>query len=162
MRRRPAAAAPKTGGPAPSFSLPDLFDRNRIHSSENFLGSVLLVNLWASWCPPCRKEMPLFFRLQDVFGRRGFRLAAVNLDSGREKALSFLRDVERREGRKVPFTVLYDGKKSLARKYGPVGLPASYLVDRGGRLVKAFHGSFDERTIIVLRRAVEAVLESGE
>ncbi len=150
-------AVPKTGSPAPDFQLPDL-DGTKTYSLEDFRGKVILLNFWASWCTGCKAEMPEFIKLQEDYKDRGFLIVAVNVDRNPEKAKKFLRGLEEITGRKINFLVLYDGKKRVIKKYRPVGMPSSYLIDRNGVLVKYFPSSFTEENIGVLKKALEEVL----
>lgn len=90
---------------------------------------VTLLNLWATWCIPCRREFPLLARLQDEYGPRGLRIVAVSVGRDAESSVAeFLRL------RRVPFTVGVDRSGRTQRRFQSVGLPESYLIDGGGVL----------------------------
>lgn len=153
-----AFALPKIGSTAPDFELPTL-DGSKTYSLKDFKGKVVLLNFWASWCTGCKAEMPEFIKIQEEYKDKGFIIVAVNVDTSPRKAEKFLKELERHTGMKVNFLVLYDGKKKVIRKYRPVGMPSSYLIDRNGTLVKYFPGSFTEENVNVLRKAIEEVLK---
>jgi thiol-disulfide isomerase/thioredoxin len=128
--QRPAAAAP-----APEVTLADL-DGRAVRLGD-LLGRVVLVNLWASWCEPCREEMPALARLARDLGPRGLAVVAVNHQESRERALAFVRET----GLTLP--VLLDPGGLVAARYRTVGLPATYVLDRQGRLVGTVVGYRD-------------------
>jgi len=150
-------AIPKLNAPAPDFELPAL-DGTKTYSLEDFKGKVVLLNFWASWCTGCKAEMPEFIKLQEEYKDKGFVILAVNVDRSPEKAKKFLRELENLTGMKVNFIVLYDGKKKVIKKYRPIGMPSSYLINKNGVLVKYFPSSFTEENVDVLKRAIEEAL----
>ena len=91
-------------------------------------GRVLLVNFWATWCPPCREEMPAMERLYRRHRERGFVLLAVSVDTDASLVKPFL------EQHKLTFPVALDAKMDLANAYGVRALPASFLIDGHGYL----------------------------
>ena len=144
--------------PAYDFNLPDIFDESKVYSLEDFKGKVVLINLWASWCTGCKKEMPLFHFIQARYSDKGFTFVAVNIDDDKKNALKFLEKLEKKMDTKLNFPVLYDKDKELAEKYNPLGLPASYLIDRNGDLAQRFIGSFDNSNVINLTLAIDRML----
>jgi peroxiredoxin len=93
-------------------------------------GSVVLVNFWATWCPPCKEEMPAIQSLYDRFKGHGFAVVALSVDSeGREVVLRFV------QAQKLTFLVGLDPKMQVAAAYGVRGRPATFLIDKEGRLV---------------------------
>ncbi len=153
------AASP---GTAHYFDLPDIFDGSVSYTLDDYRGKVLLLNIWASWCSGCKKEMPLFQKVQDAYRNKGFSIVTVNIDNKKERALNFLTKLERKMGAKVSFTVLYDRGKELAGRYNPFGLPASYLIDPEGNLIRTFPGSFDTTNLIDLTTAIDQALGSKQ
>ncbi len=150
-------AVPKMNSPAPDFSLPDL-EGTKTYSLVDFKGKVILLNFWASWCTGCKAEMPEFVKLQEEYADKGFLIVAVNVDRDPSKAKDFLKELEEATGSKVNFLVLYDGKKKVIKRYRPIGMPSSYLINREGVLVKYFPSSFTEENIQTLKNAIEEVL----
>lgn len=123
--------------PAPNFRAIDLATRDSV-SLEDYHGSVTLVNIWATWCLPCREEMPSMQRLYDSLGTRGFRIAAVSIDEGSpEDVTAFAQKLG------LTFDILHDRSGSVQRLYQTTGVPESFLLDRRGVLVKRVIGAHD-------------------
>ena len=121
---------------APDFAVPDLSGQAVRLSAHR--GQVVLVNLWATWCPPCREEMPSMERLYRQLKDRGFVLLAVSQDEDGAAAVKpFV------EQMKVTFPVLVDPQGEVGRKYGVWGYPESFLLDREGRVVERVIGPRD-------------------
>ena len=91
-------------------------------------GKPVLINFWATWCGPCREEMPAMERLYAKHRARGFVLLAVSVDTNPELVKPFLQQ------HKLTFPVALDAKMDLANAYGVRALPASFLIDRNGYL----------------------------
>ena len=130
-------AAVEINRPAPNFRAIDLATRDSV-SLEDYRGSVTLVNIWATWCVPCREEMPSMQRLYDSVGTRGFRIAAVSIDEGSpEDVTAFARELD------LSFDILHDRSGAVERLYQTTGVPESFLLDRRGILVKRVIGAHD-------------------
>ena len=122
---------------APSFKVMDLATRDSV-SLEDYRGSVTLVNIWATWCLPCREEMPSMQALYDSLGTRGFRIAAISIDEGSpEDVVAFAQNLG------LTFDILHDRSGSVERLYQTTGVPESFLLDRRGVLVKRVIGAHD-------------------
>lgn len=106
------------------FVLPDL--RGDPVRLKDFRGKVVFVNFWATWCVPCREEMPSMERLHRQYGGRGLVMLAVNYREGRKEVQAFMDEL------KLTFPVLLDDG-TVTTRYGVFALPATYLVDRQGR-----------------------------
>ena len=135
-------------GPAPDFTL-RLFDGAEIKLSD-LRGDVLLINFWASWCPPCRDEAPDLQALHLDYAAQGFALLGVNmLESSQRKALDFMAEfgISYRNGE--------DREQAIARLYRVEGPPESFLVDRAGNIRKFYIGSVNYDR---LSRDIEALL----
>lgn len=105
----------------------------------DFKGSVVLVNLWATWCPPCVAELPSLDRLQGKLKDKKFKVVAISMDrSSAEKVRGFLRD---RKIEQLDF--FWDKDREISLKWKFKGIPASFLIDRDGNVIEAFDG---ERT----------------
>ena len=121
---------------APDFAVPDL-DGQAVHLSA-FRGRVVLVNLWATWCPPCREEMPSMERLHQRLKDKGFVILAVSEDEGGAAGVkTFVEQMH------VTFPVLLDPDGDVGRKYEVWGFPESFLLDRDGRVVERVIGPRD-------------------
>jgi peroxiredoxin len=141
--------------PAPNFRAVDLATRDSV-SLEDYRGSVTLVNIWATWCVPCREEMPSMQRLYDSVGTRGFRIAAVSIDEGSpEDVTAFARELD------LSFDILHDRSGAVERLYQTTGVPESFLLDRRGVLVKRVIGAHDWSSPANIA-AVERLLEQPE
>jgi len=124
------------GRPAPDFSFPDL-NGNEVSLSDH-RGSVVLVNIWATWCPPCRDEMPSMQKLYDRFKGEHFEILAVSIDAdGREAVAPFMRKMN------LTFPALLDPKGMIQGLYRITGVPESFIVDREGILVNKIIGPMD-------------------
>ncbi|MBI3121735.1 MAG: TlpA family protein disulfide reductase [candidate division NC10 bacterium] len=124
------------GAVAPDFVLPTLAGPP-IRLSDH-QGKVVLLNFWATWCPPCRAEMPSMEKLYRAYRDRGLVILAVSGDrTGRSVVESFVQE------RGVTFPILLDSPGEVFAQYGVRGLPTSYLLDRQGRIVSADIGARD-------------------
>ena len=114
----------------PDFTLPDL--EGKMHSVSEWDGKVLLINFWATWCPPCRKEIPAFIELQDKYRDRGFVVIGIALDQ-KQAVIDFTDPM----GVNYPILMGEDGAIELAKAYGNnLGvLPYTVVVDRKGRII---------------------------
>jgi peroxiredoxin len=122
--------------PSPDFSLPDL--EGKIVRLFDLRGKVLVLNFWATWCPPCVEEMPSLEKLHRQFQGRPFEVVAVSVDAeGVEKVRVFVK-----KG-KFTFRVLHDRKKTTEYPFGVRGLPISYVLDSKGRMVAGAIGAKD-------------------
>jgi thiol-disulfide isomerase/thioredoxin len=120
------AHAAAVEGPAPDFTLKSRSGEN-IKLSEH-RGDVVMINFWASWCAPCRQEMPLLEGLYKKYGDLGFTLLAVNVEEDSSKAGDMLREIP------VSFPVLYDNKNTVTKLYNVVAMPSTVIVDRDGNI----------------------------
>ncbi len=113
---------------AKEFSAPTL--NGRAVKLADFKGKVLFLNFWATWCPPCREEMPAMERLYRRYKAKGFVVLALSVDSeGAPIVTPFVKE------RDFTFPVGLDPKMAVADRYGVRGLPSTFLVDKGGNLI---------------------------
>jgi len=117
----------------PNFVFPDI--NGKEVSLSNHRGKVVLLNVWATWCPPCRQEMPSMQRLYEKFKGERFEILAVSIDSeGREAVAPFMREMN------LTFPALLDPRETIMSLYGITGVPESFIIDKDGILVKKIIG----------------------
>jgi peroxiredoxin len=122
----PAGAALAGNGPAPDFTLPSAAGSNlRLREQR---GQVVMLNFWATWCGPCRREMPHLNRIYGKYKPAGFLLLGVNVDEDPANA----RGLASKLG--VTFPVLFDSKQSVSRLYDLSTMPSTVIIDRDGRV----------------------------
>jgi peroxiredoxin len=121
---------------APDFTLPDV--DGRPVRLRDLRGKLVFLNFWATWCPPCRLEMPGMERLYQIFKQTAFAMLAVSIDrQGVEAVKPFMEELH------LTFPALLDPQSEVARQYGLRGLPTTYLIDPEGRLIGAAVGGRD-------------------
>jgi cytochrome c biogenesis protein CcmG, thiol:disulfide interchange protein DsbE len=126
------------GATAPDFRAVDLATGDSVSLTRRYRGKVTLVNIWATWCVPCRAEMPSMDRLYSALAPRGFAIAAVSVDEGSpEDVRAFGRDLH------LTFDLLQDRSTVVQRIYQTTGVPESFLLDRRGVIVKRVIGAQD-------------------
>jgi len=118
--------AGEVNGKAPDFTLKSNTGKN-IKLSEH-RGEVILLNFWASWCGPCRQEMPLLEQLQERYGSYGFTVMGVNVEKDSSKAKKMLRDVP------VTFPILFDTENKASKLYKVSAMPSTVMIDRDGNM----------------------------
>jgi thiol-disulfide isomerase/thioredoxin len=138
---------------APAMDLPDLGGRR--HNLDSYRGQVVLVNFWASWCPPCLAEMPSMQRLATALQGRPFRLLAVNVKESSSKVWKFKKLMN------VTFTTLLDSKGEASQAWDVQIYPTSYLIDADGRMRYVAYGPVDWDSDEIIRR-IEALLPDGK
>ena len=144
---RAADLKPWTGGPAPGLELSDL--DNRVHRLADYRGKVVLVNFWATWCGPCRDEMPSIQELKRKLAGRPFVVLAVNLDEPESRIRKFLQEV------KIDFTILLDPERKVSKQWDARILPASYVVGADGRIRYSLVGEINWGHDLVVSRVAE-------
>lgn len=130
------APAPVEGAPAPDFTLSDL-GGNSVRLSS-LRGEVVLINFWATWCAPCRLEMPGIEAAYQAHQADGLRVLAVNLDESPETVGAFVDELG------LTFTVLLDPGYKVNDLYRVRAYPTTYVVDRDGVIAKLHLGYMDE------------------
>jgi peroxiredoxin len=121
-----SARADISQGAAPDFTLKSDTGEN-LRLSE-FRGEVVMINFWASWCGPCRQEMPLLDELYTQYQPLGFTILSVNVEEDSTQAKQMLKDIP------VNFPVLYDNQSEVSKLYKVVAMPSTVLVDRDGNV----------------------------
>ena len=126
------ASSGLAGQPAPDFVLKSATGEN-IRLSE-FRGDVVMINFWATWCGPCRQEMPLLDELYGRYQRVGFSLLGVNIDDDSHRAMAMVDELG------VSFPVLFDKDKVVSKLYKVEAMPVTLLLDREGTVRHVHHG----------------------
>jgi len=120
------ASAATIQGKAPNFTLKSNTGKN-IKLSE-LRGQVVLLNFWASWCGPCRQEMPLLEKLQQRYSALGFTVLGVNVEEDSSKAKTLLKDIP------VSFPILFDTQNAVSKQYQVSAMPSTIMIDRNGNM----------------------------
>jgi thiol-disulfide isomerase/thioredoxin len=124
---------------APSFSLQDI--NGHPLDLATYRGKVVLLNFWATWCTPCRGEIPSFVQWQDSYGPQGLQIIGISMDDGPQPVREFYGKF------KMNYPVAV-GTDKLAQSYGGVlGLPVSFLIGRDGKVVAKYVGAVDIPTV---------------
>lgn len=120
---------------APDFTLTDMAG-NKV-SLAQFKGKVVILNFWATWCPPCREEMPSMEQLYRDYSAKGLVMLAINVDKKHEMLAKFLK--------KTPysFDILLDPQGTVTTQYGVARFPESFVIDRNGIIVEKIIGGRD-------------------
>ena len=113
--------------PAPDFTLPDV--DGEVHRLSAYRGKVVVVNFWATWCPPCREEMPSMQRAWEQLQREDVLMLAVNVGEDEDTVFQFTANYP------VDFPLLLDLDSGVTKAWPVRGLPTTYVVDPRGRLV---------------------------
>ncbi len=119
-----SALALDVGSPAPDFTLKSRSGENT--KLSELRGEVVMVNFWASWCAPCRQEMPLLEELHERYADLGFTLLGVNVEEDSSAALDMLKEIP------VTFPVLFDTRNTVSKLYNVIAMPTTVILDRDG------------------------------
>jgi cytochrome c biogenesis protein CcmG/thiol:disulfide interchange protein DsbE len=126
----------RVGDPAPAYAAPDLTGDTVALAALR--GQAVLLNVWATWCAPCREEMPELQALHERFATRGLRVLGVSVDaSGSEDPIRYFLDEFG-----VSFTILHDPADRVSRLFRLTGVPETFLIDRHGRIAHHWFGRF--------------------
>ncbi len=150
-------AAPRVGGgpamlagaPAQSYTLKSLAGTS--DGLDRYRGHVVLVNLWASWCAPCRSETPALQRLYETERAKGLVVLGIDQGESSSAAAAFSKEM------KLTYPILLDEDQQYGRAYAAVGLPTSLLVDARGRIVRGIDG---ELSLAQMHEAVDPLLRA--
>jgi cytochrome c-type biogenesis protein len=144
-------AAPRIGSPAPAYAARTLDGKEL--ALADLRGEVVLLNIWATWCGPCVREMPRLEALHREFGARGVRVVGVNIDRG--SAEETVRRYLARHG--ITFTILLDSDDAVSTRFRAMGVPETFLIDHEGIVRHRWIGEFDP-TADDVRHRLETLL----
>jgi len=134
---------------APDFTLKDI--HGKALSLSSLRGKVVLINFWATWCPPCKAEMPSMNKIYHEMRAQGFEVIAVSTDN----SLSTVKDFLARN--RLDFPVLFDENKAVSRQYRVFSMPTTFLIDRNGMIVEKFYGE-EDWTDPAVRKKIDKLL----
>ena len=133
---------------APDFALKDL--QGNLYHFSDAKGTVRLVDFWATWCAPCRQEIPMFKDLHAAYGPKGFTLVGIAMDDeGVDKVKPYVDDL------KLPYLTLIGDEGVVDAFGGVVGFPTKFLIDREGRIVDSWVGEVPRA---VLEKKIQSLL----
>lgn len=132
----PEVGAPEVGEAAPPFAAATL-DGAEVANAD-LLGAPYMLNVWATWCAPCRQEMPELQELHDAYADRGFRVVGVSVDDrgATDQIKAFIEEID------ITFPIYHDPSWQIMDSYLLLGLPASFLIDAEGRIARKWTGPF--------------------
>jgi len=137
------------GEQAADFQLPDL--QGSLQSLPK--GEVVLLNFWATWCPPCRTEIPSMAKLHDTYAAKGLKIVAISVDKRSDDLANFVAEY------RMPFQVLHDEAGSVARRYNVFRYPETFLIGRDGKVVHHLVGGIEWTSPSVIK-TIEAMLST--
>lgn len=135
---------------APEVELPQVGQEKSLRLTS-LRGKIVYVDFWASWCPPCRKSLPLFNVLRNQYADH-FEVFAINVDEELDEAMDFLKKYP------VDYPVLLDPQYKSAKAYGLKGMPTGYLLDQNGKIT-AIHQSFKVKDMQKLEAQVKSLVD---
>jgi thiol-disulfide isomerase/thioredoxin len=137
----------------PAPACPAVFSTSQTSfDPANFKGKVVLIDFWATWCPPCIKSMPFFNSLHNTLSTSGFEVVAINVDEDAKTAHEFLTD------HPVDYPVAFDPNGNCPKTYELKGMPSSYLLDKSGK-VNLIHIGYKDSDQAHLRDRIDTLLK---
>ena len=156
VRLGPESTGVEIGRKAPDFRLVDVATGDSVSLRGQARGDVALINIWATWCAPCKEEMPAMQRTYADLAPRGFRILAVSIDNGDVAAVKgFAQELG------ITFDILQDQSGRIQQLYQTTGVPESFLLDRDGTIVKRVIGAHDWASG-ANRKLIERYLDGGQ
>lgn len=135
VRFGPKIEGVEIGKRAPDYRMVKLGTTDTVSIQQEAKGQVTLVNIWATWCIPCRAEMPAIEKLYQTLGPRGLKVMAISIDEGDPRDVQqFVQELN------LTFPILHDQSGDIQRIYQTTGVPESFLLDRNGIIVKKVIG----------------------
>ena len=137
LKLKPEIFPVEVGSSAPTFAATDLANNRRVNLTD-YKGQVVLLNIWATWCEPCKVEMPSLEQLQKDLGPEGLKIVAVSIDEGGPDVVrQYARDLG------LTFEILHDQSGRIKQIYQATGVPETFVINREGRIEKKVIGATD-------------------
>lgn len=149
-----AQLEPYTDNASAQFTLTDIKDQ--AHSLSDYEGKAVLINFWASWCPPCIYEMPELQKLQNHFASRPFEVVTINVGENKYKVRKFSNAI------KLELPVLLDTSRNTFNSWGVTTLPTSFLIDSNGQIrykVRGNPGWENQKTLSVIEKMIRQLTD---
>ena len=143
------SSAATISGKATNFTLKSASGKN-LKLSE-YRGQVVMINFWASWCAPCRQEMPLLEQMYKKYNRLGFTILGVNVEKDTSKASALLKNI------KVSFPILFDNQNELSKLYKVAAMPTTIIIDRDGNM-RYLHKGYKPGYELEYQKQIKALL----
>jgi cytochrome c biogenesis protein CcmG, thiol:disulfide interchange protein DsbE len=137
---------------APPFTLADI--KGKKVSLSDFKGRVVMLDFWATWCPPCRFSIPALKDLHQEFSGRGFLVLGVSVDEDISQVAPFVQE------REIPYPILLAGQTNVQQQYHVTGIPAFFLIDKKGQVAQRWTG-FSPRAPEEWRAAIQELLAAS-
>lgn len=135
--------------PMPQFALPAAHN-GKVVKSEDFKGKVLLITFFATWCPPCRQEVPSLIKLHDEFVSKGFSVIGLSVDEGGAEVVQQMVEQEH-----INYPILMSDSATIGNFGGVSGIPTTFLINKNGNVVKRYLGYVDHN---LLEKDIQTVL----
>ena len=126
----------KVGDPAPDFSIKT--EKGKIVTARDFGGKLLILNFWATWCPPCISETPRLTQLQNQLGKEGVVVVGISVDKNEKAYKQFLTRL------RVGFETAHDPEARISASYGTFKFPETYVINSKGKIVAKYIGEPDD------------------
>ncbi len=146
--------AKEIGEKAPNFSGKS-FSETEINF-EDFEGKVIILDFWASWCSPCRKEMPFLIELHEKYKSKNFEIIAINIDEKESKAKKFLKKLDTQPS----FPIIWDKESKIPPKYNLETMPTTYLIDPKSN-IRFIHKGFKDSYKEDFHKEIEVLLNEN-
>jgi len=144
-----ASSSKQMGKDAPDFTLNKLMKSGTVSLSA-LRGKVVLIDFWATWCPPCKKSLPLLDALDAKY--RNLKVVAINIDDDKENARAFLKQF------KLKINAVYDEGKKIVELYDVPVMPTAYLVDQYGK-IQYVHSGYNEKSMKKLEFTIRGLVD---
>lgn len=148
----PFVSAIEKGEKYINFKLKDM--KGETVELASFAGKVIFLDVWASWCPPCSKELPFLVDVYEKYKERGFTVVAVSVDDQERNIKKFFKRI----GIAPDFPVLHDPKKTVRHAYDLVGIPSSLIIGKDGKIAYEPRTGFDDSHADEITRQIEEAL----